>query len=204
MNYNLFENQKFTKILTILVILVIIFFAFKETRNSIKATDEEIKQLPSDVYKKEHYINKINIKTDEVPIIINNDNEKNNVLVIVHSRKKDTYKIESKGKELDLEFNKSSCEGLCLQEEQIIISLPSTYQLDFNIEANNSNVDINKITIKDTSTIKLNKGNITIKEIKDTNIITNVKQGEIKVNNNDNQSSKTLEINSEQSNIKIN
>jgi hypothetical protein len=204
MNYNLFENQKFTKILTVIVFAIIIVFAFKETQRSVDDTDKEIKQLPSDVYKQNLNINKINIKTDYIPIEINNDNDKNNVYVVVHARSKDSYTAKVNGKQLDLEFNKTKCEGLCLQEEKLTISLPKNYELDFNINGTNTSINIDTINIVNNSTINLKKGTINIKSIPNTNILTNIDKGKVKVNNNDKDSLKTIEIIAEEADVTIN
>ena len=204
MNYNLFENQKFTKILTVVVFAVIIVFAFKETQSSVDKTNEEIKNLPSDVYVKEYKINKINITTDSVPIEINNDNEKNNVVVKVHARVDKTYKVKQDGNTLDLEFNKTSCSGLCLQEEKIIVSLPTSYNLDFNISGDNTKVDIATINMVKHSTINLKKGTINIKSLPNTYTITNIDKGKVKINDNNEDADKVLEIFGSEVDITIN
>jgi len=204
MNYNLFENQKFTKILTVIVFAIILVAAFKETRKSVDDTDKEIRQLPSDVYKQNLNINKINISTDYIPIEINNDNDNNNVYIVVHARSKDSYTAKLNSRQLDLEFKKTKCTGLCLQEEKLTISIPKDYELDFNISGTETSINIDTINIVKHSTINLQKGTINIKSIPKTNVITTVDKGKVQVNNDEEIYSKNLEIFAKEADIIIN
>ena len=219
---NLFENKKIKAFVTLVIIIVVLVFMIKDQKENVNKSLKELETITSTLLNKKYSVDKINIEVDGILVEFNNDND-NGVLVKLSGRPKASYEVYEENGELFIKFNKTKCEGTCLHEEKVVLSVPYNFPVELNVVSYKGNLNISNITLKNSnisldkgninidslslvsdSSISSKEGNIKIKSALDMNINGSTKNGSVNINSNNRDASVNLEVSSDNGNIDIN